>query len=128
MDWIKVRLSKKVFSQLPVDVAEAIRDVVARYDYGQGSSIKSFTYEVKPAGFKLYLGEDNRNTVVYKGQVQTVDMAGSHNFGASDLNYSVGKSVPIPTGAVVLNVWYGGTRGYQLHVISVDSNLLLEGK
>ncbi len=120
MAWQKVRISKATLKGLDPVVAREISRLQQRY-----ATIKSFTYERKDAGYKLYLGEDERFTVVYQGQAQTVEMVGSHNMGAADLNYKVGTYVPMPTGCVILQVYYGGTRGYQLHIVNVDDTPLL---
>src|SRR5690349_2064755 len=94
----KFRVSAKTLKALPEVVRRNVLRLQERYEF------KSFHYEVQPEGYKHYMGEDERNTVIYKETVETVQMVGSHNVGAADVSYRIGDRVAFPAGTVILNI------------------------
>ena len=104
-------ISKKLLKQLPAVVAEQLDAIGRRYH------IHSFTYEQRER-YTLCTGEGDRYTVVYKGEVSSVEMVAEHNLGTKGLNHQIGAQIPMPVGCVVFEVGYLG--GFYLHVVNVS--------
>lgn len=106
----KVRISKKLYSELPTAVAEAIADKAAEYH------IKSATVTVEPR-WSLYAGEGQDITVIRNNEKVNVKMVSEAIIGASDVSYEIGYNRPLPEGTWVVTVSY--YAGYLMSVVNV---------
>lgn len=106
----KYRIGKPGLAQFDGNplVAETIRLLGTDY------KISSFTTETRAANLKhmgipaygLYLSEGSRFVVIYNGEVSSVATVSADTMGASGVSYDVGKTAPLPVGAVIVEVSY----------------------
>ncbi len=108
-----IRISKKLLSQLEPSVAQAIVQVQQRHP-----SIKSFRFDQRPSGYKVYADEGNTYTFVYGGNIsESIEMVADHNAGGSNLHQGIGSTMTPPVGTTILNVSYYG--GYILSITNI---------
>lgn len=105
------RIARPFLSALPAEVAAAVADLAS--DYG----IKSARVVSRAAGYRHYLAEGERVTVVYGGQALDVEMASEANVGAAGLRHEIGHEQAMPAGTWIVSVNY--YAGYYMTVYNV---------
>jgi hypothetical protein len=107
----KVRISKKLLAQYPIEVAEYI---VNRW----GEYVKSVTIEHHNAPYTLYNGEGYHFFVYHNGEAMSLETVSSNTIGAAGLNHDINGSTVIPAGTIIVQVTY--YAGYMMRIIHVD--------
>lgn len=102
---MKLRISKKVLKQLPVEIAEQIEAL------GKNYNVKSFTLQNVAPGYKQYHSEGSKYTYIHGKNTMRVDMVSESTIGASNVHYEIGAEVALPVGTTVIEVWYYQTFG-----------------
>ena len=115
---MKLRISKKLETRIPLAVASAIRAIQASHP-----SIKSFTVQLKPEGFVYTAGEGETITAVYADTIApAVEMVADHTMGASNVNHGIGATARFPAGTFLIVVGY--YCGYHLTVYNITEKAL----
>ena len=107
----KVRISKKLLAQYPIEVQNYI---VNRW----GDYVKSATIEHVSAPYKLYNGEGYHHFVYHNGKSLSVEAVSSNTLGGANLNHDINGSTVIPANTIIVQVSY--YAGYMMRIIHVD--------
>ena len=107
----KVRISKKLLSSLPADVANYVREW---YDNGY---VKSVTISHENAPYCLYNGEGYRFFVHRDNRSMHMETVSSNTLGASNMNHDITGSTMIPADTIVVQVSY--YCGYMMHIYKI---------
>jgi hypothetical protein len=111
---MKVRISKKLLSQYPIEVQNYI-------DYWK-QYVKSATIVHENAPYTLYNGEGYKFFIWYNGTSMTVNTVSSDTLGASGMNHDICGSTLIPANTIIIEVSY--YAGYMMRIIHVDAPAL----
>jgi hypothetical protein len=97
----RIRISKKLKSALPTNVAQAVEDLAESYN------IKSLSLRSEPAGYQLRAGEGERIRILQGDLDADVEMIAAHNLGATGLSMKIGeRTPPLPAGTWIIRVSY----------------------
>ena len=111
---MKVRISKKLLSQYPIEV----QNYILRWK----EYVKSATVTHETAPYTLYNGEGYKFFVYHNGETLTVNTVSSDTLGGSGLNHDINGSSVIPAGTIIIEVSY--YAGYMMRIIHVDAPAL----
>lgn len=96
----KSRISKKLLTSLPENVAEMVKHLADDYN------IKSAKICTMAEGYKVYASEGDRVEVIYGERSQGVEFVSANTLGASGLCHDLNGSFVPPVGAWIVRVWY----------------------
>lgn len=113
---MKYRISKVKLATMPKEVADQIERLGKEY------GIKSFTYESKPEGSKIYASEGSRFTFIYGKEVKSVEIVASHNVGAANVSYAINSKITPLVGTTVIEIWY--YSGFGMKVVNIGERAL----
>jgi hypothetical protein len=107
----KVRISKKLLAQYPIEVQQYIVNRWSEY-------VKSATIVHHTAPYTLYNGEGYHFFVYHNGKAMSMETVSSNTIGASGLNNDICGSTIIPAGTIIVRVAF--YQGYHMTIIHVD--------
>jgi hypothetical protein len=107
----KVRISKKLLAQYPIEVQNYITERWGRY-------VKSVTVEHHTAPYTLYNGEGYHFFVYHNGKSMSMETVSEASLGAAGLNHDINGSTVIPAGTIIVQVTY--YAGFSMRIIHVD--------